>query len=43
MSDLWIDINSDLGESEESLANGTDFESDAVYHVGQHRMRRPCR
>jgi len=26
MSDLWIDINSDLGESEESLANGTDFE-----------------
>ena len=26
MSELWIDINSDLGESEESLANGTDFE-----------------
>jgi len=26
MSDLYIDINSDLGESEESLANGTDFE-----------------
>ena len=26
MSDLWMDINSDLGESEESLANGTDFE-----------------
>ena len=26
MSDVWIDINSDLGESEESLANGTDFE-----------------
>ncbi|HVP54315.1 MAG TPA: 5-oxoprolinase subunit PxpA [Candidatus Eisenbacteria bacterium] len=26
MSNLWIDINSDLGESEESLANGTDFE-----------------
>jgi UPF0271 protein len=26
MSDLWIDINADLGESEESLANGTDFE-----------------
>jgi UPF0271 protein len=26
MSELWIDINSDLGESEESLASGTDFE-----------------
>jgi UPF0271 protein len=26
MSDLWMDINSDLGESEESLANGSDFE-----------------
>ncbi len=26
MSDLTIDINADLGESEESLANGTDFE-----------------
>lgn len=26
MSELWIDINSDLGESEESLANGTDFD-----------------
>jgi UPF0271 protein len=26
MSDLWMDINSDLGESEESLANGADFE-----------------
>ncbi len=26
MSDLWIDINSDLGESEESLASGADFE-----------------
>src|SRR5271165_5180713 len=26
MSDLYIDINADLGESEESLANGTDFE-----------------
>jgi UPF0271 protein len=26
MSELWMDINSDLGESEESLANGTDFE-----------------
>jgi UPF0271 protein len=26
MSEMWIDINSDLGESEESLANGTDFE-----------------
>lgn len=26
MSYLWMDINSDLGESEESLANGTDFE-----------------
>ena len=26
MSAIWIDINSDLGESEESLANGTDFE-----------------
>ena len=26
MSDLSIDINADLGESEESLANGTDFE-----------------
>ena len=26
MSELWIDINADLGESEESLANGTDFE-----------------
>ncbi len=26
MSDLRIDINADLGESEESLANGTDFE-----------------
>lgn len=26
MSDIWIDINSDLGESEEFLANGTDFE-----------------
>ena len=26
MSDLWIDINADLGESEGSLANGTDFE-----------------
>lgn len=26
MSDLSIDINADLGESEESLGNGTDFE-----------------
>lgn len=26
MNDLWIDINSDLGESEETLANGSDFE-----------------
>jgi UPF0271 protein len=26
MSDLCIDINADLGESEKSLANGTDFE-----------------
>jgi UPF0271 protein len=26
MSDVSIDINADLGESEESLANGTDFE-----------------
>ena len=26
MSDPWIDLNSDLGESEESLAKGTDFE-----------------
>jgi len=26
MSDSWIDINADLGESGESLANGTDFE-----------------
>jgi UPF0271 protein len=26
MSDLTIDINADLGEFEESLANGTDFE-----------------
>ena len=26
MSDVTIDINSDLGESEESLANGTDYE-----------------
>jgi 5-oxoprolinase (ATP-hydrolysing) subunit A len=26
MTELWIDINSDLGESEESLANGSDFE-----------------
>src|ERR1017187_3368664 len=26
MSDLWIDLNADLGESEESLANGADFE-----------------
>ncbi|HEY4961039.1 MAG TPA: 5-oxoprolinase subunit PxpA [Terriglobales bacterium] len=26
MSDLCIDINADLGESEESLADGTDFE-----------------
>jgi len=26
MSELWMDINSDLGESEESLANGADFE-----------------
>jgi len=26
MSELWIDINSDLGESEESLANGTDYQ-----------------
>ena len=26
MSELWVDINSDLGESEESLANGSDFE-----------------
>lgn len=26
MSELAMDINSDLGESEESLANGTDFE-----------------
>jgi 5-oxoprolinase (ATP-hydrolysing) subunit A len=25
VSDLWIDINADLGESEESLANGADF------------------
>jgi UPF0271 protein len=26
MSEIWIDINSDLGESEESLADGSDFE-----------------
>ena len=26
MTELWIDINADLGESEESLANGADFE-----------------
>jgi len=26
MSELWIDINSDLGESEEALASGSDFE-----------------
>lgn len=26
VSELWMDINSDLGESEESLANGADFE-----------------
>jgi 5-oxoprolinase (ATP-hydrolysing) subunit A len=26
MTDISIDINADLGESEESLANGTDFE-----------------
>ena len=26
MNELWIDINSDLGESEESVANGADFE-----------------
>jgi 5-oxoprolinase (ATP-hydrolysing) subunit A len=26
MSELWMDINSDLGESDESLANGTDAE-----------------
>ena len=26
MSELWMDINSDLGESEASLANGADFE-----------------
>jgi UPF0271 protein len=26
MRELWIDINSDLGESEESLVNGTDYE-----------------
>ncbi len=26
MTDICIDINADLGESEESLANGTDFE-----------------
>lgn len=26
MNELWIDINADLGESEESLAKGTDFE-----------------
>jgi UPF0271 protein len=26
MGELWIDINSDLGESEEALANGLDFE-----------------
>jgi 5-oxoprolinase (ATP-hydrolysing) subunit A len=26
MNELWIDINSDLGESEESLANGNDAE-----------------
>lgn len=26
MSELWMDVNSDLGESEESLANGADFE-----------------
>jgi len=26
MSELWMDINSDLGESEESLANGSDYE-----------------
>lgn len=25
MSELWIDINADLGESEESLASGADF------------------
>jgi LamB/YcsF family protein len=26
MSNLWIDINADLGEAEESLANGADFD-----------------
>src|ERR1035438_9229 len=26
MNELCIDINADLGESQESLANGTDFE-----------------
>ena len=26
MSEIIIDINADLGESEESLANGSDFE-----------------
>ena len=26
MSEIWMDINSDLGESEESLASGADFE-----------------
>ena len=26
MNNLWIDINADLGESEASLANGTDFD-----------------
>ena len=26
MSEIWIDINADLGESEESLASGADFE-----------------
>lgn len=26
MAELWMDINSDLGEREESLANGQDFE-----------------
>lgn len=31
MSDISIDINADLGESEESLANGTDF--DLMRHI----------
>ena len=26
MSEIWMDINSDLGESEESVASGADFE-----------------